>query len=254
MSDDFPGGENIVFRAAANVVNDKRPALRVGSVRDDSRVIQAVVELPIDDVAGLPLISNTRIDGVAQGSSVAPQKSRLVGDAPLVNVGVGAAAAPFRGISARTAFFVLVNQLLQVISDGAQGANDHVGASAPATRDIAVRVIQRNIGCVIKIADLGSCRQNDLLRARCAWCALARNILIVGPIVGRNAIVGRNRRDIHSGLGNWCLNNGSFGARCQDAQRCRCNNRSRSDGIEYSMWRKKLLKTGQNVTPFHRSG
>ncbi len=64
MSDNFPGGENVVFCAAADVVYDQRPALRIRFIGDNTGVIQAVVELPLYDVARLPLVSSTRSGSV----------------------------------------------------------------------------------------------------------------------------------------------------------------------------------------------
>jgi len=119
MSDDFPSGENVVFCAAANVVNDQGPALRICFDGDNTGVIQPVVELPLHDVARPPLVSSTRIDLRRQCFSKAPEENCLVGNAPLVDVGVGASVALLRGIRVWMTFFVFVNQLLQVESNGA---------------------------------------------------------------------------------------------------------------------------------------
>ncbi len=140
MSDDFPSGENVVFCAAADVVNDQGPALRICFVGDNPGVIQPVIELPLHDVARLPLVSSTRIDLRRQSFSKALEENCLVGNAPLVDVGVGASVAPLRGIRVWMTFFVFVNQLLQVESNGAQRANNYIGASAPTTRNIAASI------------------------------------------------------------------------------------------------------------------
>ena len=168
MSDDFPRGENVVFITAADVVNDKRPAARVGFVGNDADVIESVGELPRHDVARFPLRSSTRCDLRRQRFAKAPKVNDLIGHAAMIDVFVEFLMLVLARIRRGKTAFVFVNQALQIESDGAQRANNHIGASASAARHVTVRVAQRNVTLVIQIANL---------RARCGHNSPSARVL-----------------------------------------------------------------------------
>ena len=138
MSDDFPRVENVVFRAAADVVNDQRPAARVGFIRDYADVIESVGKLPNHNIASFPRVSSTRCGACRQRLAEAREVDDLVDNAAMIDVFIELLVLIFARIHTGKAAFVFVNQALQIVSDSAQRAHDHIGTSASAARHVAV--------------------------------------------------------------------------------------------------------------------
>ena len=88
MPDDAPRVQDIVFLAAADIMNHERPTLRVGLVRDNSDVIQIVLKLPRHDVARLPLRARGFVGSIGKRATISLEENDLIGHAPMIDVGV----------------------------------------------------------------------------------------------------------------------------------------------------------------------
>lgn len=130
-------------------------------------MIEAVSELPLHDVARFPLTSSTRCDCVRQRLAEALEINALVRHAPMVDVRIEFGVLRIVWIKVAMAFFIVVSQFLQIVADGAQRANDHVGAGATSARHIAVEKRNRVIILVVNVAALFSGGGPDFQSARC---------------------------------------------------------------------------------------
>ena len=157
MAGEGEGEEVVVFdRAAADVVDDEGLAVAGEAVGDDHDVGAVAAEGAGDDVAGEVV---GLLFGHGEGEAAALEKDAEVGDAAVVDVGVGLSQAPDFRVGGEVGAHVEVDELLEVEAGGvAEGADDDVGADAALAGDVAAGVFERDVGGVVAggHADLGA--------------------------------------------------------------------------------------------------
>ena len=117
-------------------------------INDDADVVDASAKVPGDQVSG-------RVVGSArahrQGLSFACKENPQVGDAAVVDVGVGAGEQPASlvGIGGKVPHHVLMNFLLQVDTQSAVGTNDFIGADTGVGGHVAAGIGNAHIVGVV---------------------------------------------------------------------------------------------------------
>jgi hypothetical protein len=142
--------------AAADVVDDVGCVVGGLAVGDDHDVREFARDGAGDEVTG-EVVGFVGAGG--EGVALAIEVGAEVGDAAVVDVGVGFGEVPLLGIFGEVAGHVFVEELLEVLVEGGtEGADDDVGADAAVEGDVAVGVGDFGVGGVVGegFADLGA--------------------------------------------------------------------------------------------------
>lgn len=151
MTGQFVGEEIIVFRSSAtNIMNDVRNTFRVFLVRNDHDMRSVSCDLASDKVTGFKF---GWIFCHLQRDATALEVSAEVGDPPVIDILVGTSQAPDCGILGKILLHVLVNQLLKIEIEPAEGADDDIGANAALLRDVSIGIFDCDVSSVVRRGD-----------------------------------------------------------------------------------------------------
>lgn len=158
MTDDLPFSEDVLFERGTHVMDNHEFSAWATAIRDETDMIEATIENPVDDVTRAPVF----IDG--QISFLGLKENRHIFDSPMVNIRIEFALR----IKAQVSSLVFNDELLEVEAYAPIGADNDIGADPLSAGNVTTRILQSRVGRIVCRApsQLITCRCDEALRNR----------------------------------------------------------------------------------------
>lgn len=142
MTDDLPFSEDVLFERGTHVMDNHEFSAWATAISDETDMIEATIENPVDDVTRTPVF----IDG--QISFLGLKENRHIFDSPMVNIRIEFALR----IKAQVGSLVFNDELLKVETDAPIRADNDIGADPLSAGNVTTRILQSRVGRIIRRA------------------------------------------------------------------------------------------------------
>ena len=158
MANNFPGPQDILFHAPAQIVDNPRLSFRVAPIGHYARVVQPVIQFPVNDIARFPMRQRFGTYFDSKAASVFLEEPNLVRTSTVIDVAVWPTLPPW--VRPEPLAHILMNEPLQIVARMPQCANHNVCANSLVPGQIPLGisdlVVARGVTCSFVRLDAGA--------------------------------------------------------------------------------------------------